>query len=221
MRVRTSGRRGGFTLIELVLVAALLSVFLGSTVVLGRSVLGAFRSETTVARQDEALQLALDRMAQRLRAVDGQALQPGAVASSSWIEFQRASDHDGTDLLWGELERLLFEREEGEADDGLDNDGDGLVDEGRVVWLRDPGGPDERRVVLATSVPELGPGETAADGLDDDGDGLVDEGGVCFVVSGGRMRILLTLAWRDDAGLLQQASAERIVVMRNTGVNAP
>jgi prepilin-type N-terminal cleavage/methylation domain-containing protein len=213
--------RAGFTLLEMAVAAGLLAVFLGSTAFLGKSLLGAFRTETAQAQKDEALHLALDRMVQRLRTVDAEALLPVAVASSDWVEYQRASDHDGTNVIWGPLERLLFERDDGELDDGLDNDGDGLVDEGRVVWVREPGAPDERRNVLATGVPETGMGEIAGNAADDDGNGLEDEGGLAFEVVGGRMRIALTLVWLDEGGELQEIAAERSVTMRNTGVNSP
>ena len=212
--------RAGFTLLEVAVAAGLLAVFLGSTAFLGKSVLGAFRTETAQAQKDEALQVALDRMVQRLRTIDAEALLPTAVASSDWVEYQRATDHDGVNVIWGPVERLLFERDDNELDDGLDNDGDGLVDEGRVVWIREPGTPDERRILLATGVPETGMDETAGNGLDDDGNGLVDEGGLAFEVVGGRMRVALTLVWLDEEGVLQEIAAERSVMMRNTGVNS-
>lgn len=215
------GPRRGLTLLEIVMAVGLLTVFLGSTLLLGRSILGAFRTETSQARYDEALHGALDRMAQRLRTVDGQALLPGGAIPSDWVEFQRANDHDGVNVVWGALERLTFEYDPDELDDGLDNDGDGLVDEGRAVWIRDPGGAGERRVVLAWPVPEVSLGEIPGNGIDDDGNGLVDEDGLAFEITGNRMRIVLTIHWLGEDGQLQEIQDERVVVMRNTGINAP
>ena len=47
----------------------------------------------------------------------------------------------------------------GHCEDGVDNDGDGLVDEGRVVWIQNRGVLGERRAVLCNWVSETLLGE--------------------------------------------------------------
>ena len=217
-------RRSGVTALEVSLAVTLMVIFGGSAVTLGRSLSRAFGSQSGVAQRDVDLHQALDRIVSRLRTADGQAVLPAGINApfhSTWIEFQRATGHDGNAVTWGVTERIQFEYDATEADDGVDNDGDGLVDEGRAVWIVDAGGPNQRRVVLASPVPEFHVNEVPGNGIDDDGNGLEDEGGLAFEITGDRMRIVLSLDSFDSEGNLQSTSAERVVVMRNTGVNAP
>ena len=53
----------------------------------------------------------------------------------------------------------------GEIDDGLDNNGNGLVDEGQVVWITDLGLPGQRAVVLCNWVSEALDGTSQYGGL--------------------------------------------------------
>ena len=88
--------------------------------------------------------------------------------------------------------RIALELERVELDNGLDDNGNGLVDERMVVRIEDPGGPDERRKVICHDVSEYLAGEIP-NGLDDNGNGLNDERGLSFVVLGDVLTIRLTL----------------------------
>ena len=80
-------------------------------------------------------------------------------------------------------QRFEFVYDPDEVDDGQDNNGNGLIDEGRIVWTRNVGAPDERSVVLCHQVREYLEGEVP-NGLDDNGNGLVDEKGLSFERNG-------------------------------------
>jgi hypothetical protein len=110
--------------------------------------------------------------------------------------------------------QILSELDEGELDDGADNDGDGLVDEGRVVLIEDQGGAAERRVVLTNGVAELQDGEEA-NNADDNGNGLVDETGLSFSATGETVFVRLTCQRRTDDGRLLVQAAETAVRLRN------
>ena len=221
---RGNEKRRGLSIVEVSLTVTLLVVFAGGTLTLGRSLSRAFRSESSVAQRDATLHAALDRMATRLRSADGQGINPPSVLlplHEDSITFQRVTGHDGTNPILGELERFQFEYEVSDPDDGRDNDGDGLIDEGRLVWTRDLGGPNERTTVLVSSVPETGSGEIPGNGIDDNGNGLDDEAGITFQVDQDRMRIVLSIESFDAEDTLQVATGERTVVMRNTGATLP
>jgi hypothetical protein len=87
---------------------------------------------------------------------------------------------------------VRFDYEEGELDDGADNNGNGLVDEGCLFWTRDVGEPSEKTHVIARGVREYLEGEEP--NLDDDnGNGLEDERGFCLERVGEALVIRLTL----------------------------
>jgi hypothetical protein len=129
------------------------------------------------------------------------------------VDFQRGQgvDADG-DPVFGPLERLVLEYDE--ANDGLDDDGDGLVDEGRLVWLENPGAAGERRVVLCNDVREYLAGETS-DGDDENGNGLIDERGFALDFAGNAVTVRLTLEARGQKGQIIVSSAQRTVAFRN------
>lgn len=110
---------------------------------------------------------------------------------------------------------ISFEYASGELDDGKDNNGDGLIDEGRVVMTTSQGTAEERRTVLYGSVREFLEGETP-NGKDDNGNGngLVDERGLCFVLDGELLRIFLTLE-RPGAPLRDTRTASSVLGLRD------
>ena len=64
-------------------------------------------------------------------------------------------------------------------DNGIDDDGDGRIDEGRIIAIENPGGVAESRRVIVRGVRRFLEGETK-NGLDDNGNGLIDESGMSF-----------------------------------------
>jgi hypothetical protein len=116
--------------------------------------------------------------------------------------------------IWGPLTELLWEREPAELDDGQDNDGDGLVDEGRVVLVRNSGGVNERRVVLCSGVAEFAQGESAAVG-DENGNGLDDERGFSLQRDGELLTVFLTLQEQVESAQVLTTSVRTSLRLRN------
>ena len=77
---------------------------------------------------------------------------------------------DGEEI-WGTLDS--------DPDDGLDTAGDGLLDEGPLVWIDDYGQPDQLRRILCHDVAEFLEGEAPGNLADDNGYGLQNERGFC------------------------------------------
>jgi hypothetical protein len=107
-----------------------------------------------------------------------------------------------------------LELETGEQDNGLDDNGNGLVDEGVIVWTENPGLVDERRVIRSHWVREYLEGELP-NGLDDNGNGLRDERGLCFSIEGDVLTIRITLERRDDDGRIHTKTVQTSVRVRN------
>lgn len=87
--------------------------------------------------------------------------------------------------------RLHTRLEPGELPNGLDDDGDRLVDELELILVHDPAG-SAREQLLIGGVRALGAGELA-DLVDNDGDGLVDEPGFAIRREGDSLRIHLSV----------------------------
>lgn len=177
--------RAAFTLVEAAFAAALLVLLMSSVILAANGGYGAFRASQSATDVETRARRALDRMAMELLSVGEEELLPNPVGMvwTSDVLFRQARSWNGgagdgvngLSILWGEQIRLAFDQEPGETNDGTDEDGDGLVDEGCVVMTKDIGG-NERRIVLCSGVRELLEGEVA-NGVDDNGNLLVDEAG--------------------------------------------
>jgi hypothetical protein len=82
-------------------------------------------------------------------------------------------------LMLGPLRSIRLDYTQGEIDDGVDNNSNGLVDECRVVLVPDVGGAPGQAIGLAGFVREYLEGETQDD-ADENGNDLMDERGLCF-----------------------------------------
>jgi hypothetical protein len=162
---------------------------------------------------DTRLQRGLERLLDPLSEAQLSAF-PVLADGAATLTYHTAVSHDA-DLgtQWGPDERIEWEREPGELDDGLDNDGDGLTDEGQVVWTLSPGTADERRVVVCRGVNELLDGELP-NGLDDNGNGQRDERGFWIDVQGDVLTVRLNMGAASGGRVLQR-TMESSVRIRN------
>lgn len=186
-------RRAGFTLVELAVAVALFLLLMSSAIVAARGGMDAFRSSQDLSDLETRARRALDRAVFELLAVGGSELAPNPVGDfgADALEFRQAVGLAGTAPVWGDLCSLSFVPAPGDADDGLDNDGNGLVDDGQLVLVRDVGG-NEQRIVLCSGVRELAEGEVP-NGADDNGNGVIDEAGFNVHRVGDVLFVRLTL----------------------------
>jgi hypothetical protein len=139
----------------------------------------------------------------------------GAGHWSSTIDFQVATDWNGTSVVWGAPERIALLQSPEDANDGLDNDSDGMIDERIVVWTTNVGLPSERSTVLQRDVPESAAGEIAGNAIDENGNGLLSEPGLSFEFVGDEVVIRLSLQARDGSAATIEQSEERRIAFRN------
>jgi len=207
------------TLVEVVMAMTLFVAFSSSVFLAIDMSSASYRTETVTARLDSLAREAMDDLSERLRGSDFDSITPApppAPVSAPSIDFQRARGFVAGGPSWGPTERLAFEYEPADPDDGVDNDGDGLIDEGRLVWFENPELAGERRTILCSHVSEALEGEVRGNGLDDNGNGLIDERGFCLEFVGSHVVARITLEERDHAGRLIRHSSSRIVKPRNT-----
>jgi hypothetical protein len=210
--------RAGYSLVELAVAMTLLIVVFALPALLLDTSSRAYSTGSSAGEVDLASRRALETLARRLEfsaldRIPAAAAGPGVPFST--IDFQVVNGYVDGEATFGEVERIALQPEPGEADDGIDNDGDGLVDEQVLVWTRDVGLPNERSRVLCRRVRRALEGEVPANGVDDNGNGLVDEGGLTILFDGERVVLSLSVERRDAYGVNVLQTARRTVALRN------
>jgi hypothetical protein len=209
----TGTTAAGYTLLELAIVALLITMMLGSLALFGGRSSDAMTASAAQSDLDANLRRTIMRMTEELLSSGFRVIETDAVDADE-LSFQRSDGVVSGAIRWSPRLRLAFAYETGELDDGLDNDGDGLVDEGMVVLTRNLGGADEQSVVLCRGVRELGPGEVA-NAADDDGDGLVNERGLVLRQVGSALELSLSLERLDGEGRVLTRTLETTIQPRN------
>jgi prepilin-type N-terminal cleavage/methylation domain-containing protein len=208
-------RESGYTLLELAIATAILTIALGSLTLLGGRSAGALSASTSQSELDSHARRALTRISEELLPSGMSVLTPATLdKGAAEVGYRRSGGPVGGRNSWVEPRRFAFGYEVGELDDGLDNNGNGLVDEGVVTWTIDAGLATEHTLILCHGVRELGWREQQ-NGIDDDGDGLVDERGFSVRRSGDVLRLGLTLERLDAERHPIVRSLETTVQPRN------
>jgi type II secretory pathway pseudopilin PulG len=203
------------TLLEVLVAVSLLGVVLGVPTMLLLSGSRTYAIETASSDASEALRTGIARIATRLETAVSGSLTPPPPAATHTLDYNRSNGYAGGAVALGPLERIQFENSPGDPNDGLDNDGDGLVDEGRAVWIENPGQATERRVTLVDWVAEAQAGELLGNNLDDNGNGLVDEGGLSLEYDANRVTVRLTVQRPGPEGSIITRSMQRTIALRN------
>lgn len=210
-----SGPRAGFSLLEMVLALTMFTLVIGSALRLlidGREL---SRATQQRAQASTSAQHALDRALDELREASSTVNpDPATAQGSSTIQFQTPLGVAGGVVNWSGMLQLLFEDDPADSLGGGDGDGDGLVDEGRLVLVRDVGALNERRITLANDVPRLDPDELL-NNLDDDGDGVIDEAGFNIVRNGEIFTLRLVVSESGPGDEREIGRAEASIRLRN------
>ncbi len=210
-------RRAGFTLIETMAAIGVLSIVLVPTGMLLVTGSGLHREAAGQRAAAFGSQRTADRIVEALEGtrMDSVTTFPQTPLWDDVLDVERVADvtlADGT-VTYGTV-RIEWVRDPNEADNGLDDDGDQLVDEGRVQMTIDAGTASEQVVLLATGVSEFLEGETG-DGSDENGNGLADETGFCIARDGNTLTVRLSLERRTSAGETVSDTAEAHITVRN------
>lgn len=194
-------RSAGFTMMELTIAVA---IFLLALIPLGKLVgesNRAFRSLAGRAQIATRGQLVMTRLVEDLSAGRFASLVPAVPENSTSIQFRPITGFSGGSATFGDVTHIELVPLESQADDGLDDDGDGLVDEaGLRIWsdkapFGATPGAEDKPIMLAENL--------AANGL-------------TFTREGAVLRVQLTLQARSDPGQpLTLVTLESAARMRN------
>ena len=130
----SSGRQRGFSLIEL---AAALTIM---TVVSGGAWNIVYRSQVFFQEQTQLFGIAengariMERLTEELRKADPLSLVPIVLENSTSVQFQQVIGFEDGKVQLGPVQTIGFVLAKGESLNGVDDNGDGRPDEGRVTF---------------------------------------------------------------------------------------
>jgi len=191
------GQRG-FSLLEVMIVTTILVVIVGGIFQVLSAGLNAYNSGTVLV---DVQGLARRTMEGMIREVQGAGLStvsptpplPGQTGTST-ITFQQATGYSGGSVTWGDTITVAFAYVDGESDNGADDNGNHLVDEGVVTLTIDDG----------------------EGGITNETIGYwVKEGGLQFNLSGALLTITLEVERYEPRGELMQALLSTTVKIKN------
>lgn len=208
-------RTRGFSLVEVLTTMTVLGGLLGTMLLVVSRGSSVARVGMARASLEGAARRTVERIASELVSAGLDTLDP--VPSAPWgsanLTFQPIEGFDG-EVVWGTPRSFALVLDTGELDNGLDDDGDGRIDERALAYTRDPLGPGELTTLWAHDVRELAEGELD-NGADDNGNGLEDEEGLSFELVGGRLIVRLSLEELDREGNSLVRTVETSVRLRN------
>lgn len=203
-RLQRRHRRGGFTLLELLMALALFAIM---TVKIHYAMVAANQASTRSTRrivvEDQARRV-LQQIAVAVMGANRGTLIPDTVAplSMSSMRFQVNLGIENGEVVWSDPEQVAL-------DDATE----------QVFWSSNPDAANARRVVWSNLVTPFLEGELP-NGMDDNGNGLIDEKGLSFEVDRNAVRIRLTLERITDDGESVMETVETTVTCRNLNVDS-
>ncbi|MFT7678177.1 MAG: prepilin-type N-terminal cleavage/methylation domain-containing protein [Planctomycetota bacterium] len=209
-------KRAGFTLVEMTIAVSILGVALTSAAMVSKTGGDAHQTNAAVQSLENSLSQSISRIAGELALSGMDHLDPDPIEGLPYqdLDYQVVVGYTDTAPDLSVTRQIVAEAEAGDANDGIDNDGDGLIDERTLLMVRDVGLATERRVVLCNGVLEYLEGETF-DGADENGNGLEDEPGFHLERNGDVITIRLSVGKQGPGGVTLVRTAELDVRLRN------
>ena len=204
------------TLIETAITMSLMGIVVGAVMMVTESTGKAVQTGATISDIGSRSNRALEAVGTRMSAASQANVFPSPQIpfSASQVDYQRGIDFVAGNIVWSNPERIILQYSPAEANDGVDNDGNGLVDECRLVCIENFGLPNQRTLVLCNRVSEF-LGNELPNGLDDNGNGLIDERGFCMDYDGDRATIRLSLERLDSQGMRITQTIQQTISYRN------
>jgi hypothetical protein len=207
-------RESGLTVVEMAVSILVISVTAGIVTMSFGTSYGLWRSGSSARHLDRKSNRGLSKVIEVLQYADVSKLEPVLLPgeTSSYVSFQRSTGFVDGEQQWGQRIRIEWRSDPDDPVDAVDNNGNGLVDEGMVVRIVDPGGADEQSTVLVHGVSNLFKGE-AENGKDDNGNGLIDEKGLCFEREANILTVRVTMLGSREDGAVNRWTGEGTIAL--------
>ena len=212
----TNRNQRGFTFVEIAIAVTILALMVYSIGLVATRGEGAYRSARRVADLEARMGRTMTRIVDELAGVGTSVPFPDPTGDfgTETLTFRIAAGVTDGDIDWGPLTRLDFAYVDDELDDGIDNNDNGLIDEGVLRLTRNVGLGNEQIVILCKDVSEFMPGEIL-NGDDDNGNEVTEERGFNVHQVGNILEIRLALSNLDTAGRLLERTISTSVRLRN------
>jgi prepilin-type N-terminal cleavage/methylation domain-containing protein len=133
-------KKSGFTLIEVMVTVLMLGLVMGMVFSVLLSAERLFSDQLKQYTIDQHGWRIMDRLSEELREAYPLTILPLAISNSSFLTYQRVTGHlNGVPQL-GPLTTLSFQQRADEIPNGVDDNGDGRIDEGFLA-IREAGQP--------------------------------------------------------------------------------
>lgn len=189
MRLLPRVRQGGVTLLELLIAAAILAVIGAMMMSILLTTSNTYNSEVSAVTLDQNGRWAMDRITEDVRGAVASTRQIVVTGADTSVTFRPNVGYFGGALQLGNPITYKVQLMPGEIDDGLDNNGNGLIDERQLVRI-------QNGVTTAISP-------------------WVQKGGFRVVDLGQSLSITLVLEKTDGAGKTNQRTLTSQVQFRN------
>jgi hypothetical protein len=209
--------RSGLTLIELALSMGLFGLVMGLGAMVSNSARSAYESTSTSSITEAQVKVALDRIAREIEMGALGTLDPaldGVVTDTSRMSMMQVVDIVNGAIVLGDVLTIGYSIDPRDPVDGVDNDGDGLIDEGHLIMIRDDGGANPQTVTLCRNVRRFLEGEESGAG-DENGNGLTNEAGFLIEREGDLLTLQLTVERPSTSGNTQVRTSTTSVLLRN------
>jgi len=182
-------KNAGVSLMELMIAIVIVAILTVMTYVLLFASIQSFSAGVTAAALNGQARDLLERLFAEIVDAGISSLQPPFPNGSSSLTFQRNLGYSAGALTFDTPATLSFAYAPGEANDGIDNNNDGRIDEGRLMRIK-----DGDTVVLSNDLAE---------------------GGIAFTQNGNAIRIVVTLEKVESPGRVLRTVSEVTVQVRN------
>jgi prepilin-type N-terminal cleavage/methylation domain-containing protein len=216
-RTRVDRSRAAFTLIEMLISVAILAFILGAMALVQTRSQAASKETMSKTMSEMRARRCLDRVVAELTGVSHSLLFPDPTSNlgTSTLTYQHPTGVDALgNVTYDVPSRLDLQLAPGEIDNGVDDNGNGLVDERRLVLTRNYGTLNAQSVVLCSGIPRYLEGEVA-NGLDDNGNGLIDEPGFNVYRVGDLLTIRLTVQVPLGGGQIDATTVQTSITLHN------
>ena len=130
-------QQSGFTLIEVAVSVVLLSILLGLAFNVTMSSQDHMLDEMNLLALESTLSRTVDRMAAELTEASPTSVSPSILDGSDNVTFNKVTGYSLGAVQLGPAHKFELQMSSGETLNGSDDNGDGLVDEGVVVFTMD------------------------------------------------------------------------------------
>jgi hypothetical protein len=208
----------GLTMVEVLFTVLILAMLVGALGMTVQSGSGAYSQGVSTADVEAQARRMVERISRELLDADRSSLvlAPPAPFAATSVDYARCEGYAAGAMLVGPTRRIRMVLQAGEIDNGIDDNGNGLIDERRIELLPDVLGQPGQVVGWGGFVREFLEGELP-NGIDDNGNGLVDERGLCLSYDAARgvMTVRVTLERMDPLRRMLTRTVETAVAVRN------